>query len=246
MRNIKRFLKKKIIFVYIIFVSIISFFFAGINENKFKTQATLRLANIYILDGESKIFLDDIIYGVAMRDIWFTSTLDLKIEEKFNIPKECILIKKINPSTFAYAKSNSILGLSIGYNKGYNLFIDPESGYLLINFISHDKYLNEMCVKTLISELEQYSNHAIAGIFNQIKNYSGSKVQYRIYGEYFLPIKINFEIIKSTQSFSIKESKIFYFSIYFFLIFLLLLIFFLLKKNLFSKIKVIFNKIKKE
>lgn len=235
MRNkIKKFLKKKkIIFIYITFFSIISFLFTGLNENKFKTQATLRLPNIYITNGESTASLEAIIYDTEMRSIWFTSTLDIKIEEKFNIPKECILIKKFNPSTFAYAKSHSILGLSIGYNKGYNLFINPESGHLLINFISHNKDLNEMCVNTLISALERYLNDKIIDILNQIKTFSGSQQQSKIYFgmENFFPIKINFEITKSTQSFSINESKIFYFFIYFFLIFLLSLIFFLLKKN---------------
>jgi len=236
--NIKKFLKKKkIIFIYITFFSIISFFFAGLNENKFKTQATLRLPNIYITNGEDTASLETIIYGTEMRSIWFTSTLDIKIEEKFNIPKECILIKKFNPNTFAYAKSRSILGLNIGYNKGYNLFINPESGHLLINFISHNKDLNEMCVNTLISALERYLNDRIIDVLNQIKTFSGSQQQSKIYFglENFFPIKINFEVTKATQSFSINESKIFYFFIYFFLIFLLSLIFFLLKKKFIFK-----------
>jgi hypothetical protein len=236
MRNIKKFLKKKkIISIYIVFFSIISFFFVGINENKFKTQASVRLPNIYITDGASISSLEELIYDIRINDIWFIKNLDIKIEEKFNIPKECILIKKFNSNTFAYAKSYSILGLSIGYNRGYNLFIEPESGFLLINFISHNKDLNEMCVNTLIYALDDYLNDRTIDILSQIKIGSWSKELKKFHfnnEKDIVPVIVNyFQIIKPTQSFSIRESKIFYFFIYFCLIFLLSIIFFLLKSK---------------
>ena len=136
--SIKKIIDKKFIFVFIIFFFIITFPFLTLSENKFKTQATIRLPNIYFYyfkpgNINVSISLDRMIYDIEIDKLDFIKTLEIKIEEKFNIPKKCISIQKFNQNTFVYSKPYVFLGLSSGYKSGYNLFVDPKSNYLLMN-----------------------------------------------------------------------------------------------------------------